>query len=203
MTPHRQLHHPDQSSDLEGVIDQLLEVCKAHAGAKVSVAQMMATIGPRSFGPLLLAPGLIGISPIGAIPFVPAVMAVVEALIAGQVLLGLRHFWIPEPIATRSVAAARMRRALEAVRPYAKFIDRFVGPRLTFLTRGIFFYLIAFLCFLVALVMPIIEIVPFAGIVPNAAIVAYGLAITAHDGLWVLIALLCTAASVYLIALAL
>jgi hypothetical protein len=54
----------------------------------------------------------------------------------------------------------------------------------------------------VALVTPLIELVPLAGIVPNAAIVAFGLALTAHDGLWALIALGFTGASAYLIFLA-
>jgi hypothetical protein len=52
---------------------------------------------------------------------------------------------------------------------------------------------------LVAAVTPIIEIVPLAGIVPNAAIVAFGLAITAHDGLAALIATLITGGSFYLL----
>jgi hypothetical protein len=191
------------STNLEGVLDTLIEICKAHEGAKVSVANVVAAVGHRSFGPLLVIPGLIGISPIGAIPFVPALMAVVELLIAGQILLGRKHFWIPGMVGRRSIAAARLRRALGAMRRYAKFFDKFLGRRLTILTHGIFLYALTVLIFLVALVMPIIEIVPLAGIVPNAAIVAFGLAITAHDGVWVLIALLFTAASIYLLASAL
>jgi hypothetical protein len=130
-------------------------------------------------------------------------MAVVEILVAGQVLIGLKHIWIPRTIAKRSIAAGRLRRALNVVRPSAKFVDRFVGPRLTILTRGVFLYAMTLLCFAVALVMPLIEIVPVAGIVPNAAIVAFGLAITAQDGLWVLIALGFAGASVWLIAIVL
>jgi hypothetical protein len=199
------LTKPDQGlppTNLEGVIDRLVEVCDTHADGNVSVSDLMATIGPRSFGPLLLVPGLMNISPIAAIPLVPASLAVIELLVSGQVLLGKKHLWIPRTIAERSLGAARLRRGLERVRPYAKFVDRLVRPRLTFLTHGIFLRLIALLCVQVALVSPIIELVPFAGTVPNAAIIAFGLAITAHDGLWVLIALLCTGASAYLIALA-
>jgi hypothetical protein len=51
------------------------------------------------------------------------------------------------------------------------------------------------------LVTPIIELVPLAGIVPNAALVAFALAITARDGLWALLAFLFTAASAWLIAM--
>jgi hypothetical protein len=49
--------------------------------------------------------------------------------------------------------------------------------------------------------MPVIEIVPLAGIVPNAALVAFGLAFTAHDGYWALLGLTITGVSAYLITL--
>jgi len=54
-------------------------------------------------------------------------------------------------------------------------------------------------CFLVSIVTPVIEIVPLAGIVPNAAIVAFGLAITAHDGVWAILATAFTLGSFYLL----
>jgi hypothetical protein len=187
-------------TNLEGLINRLQELCGRHEAVNVSVSDVMATIGPRSFGPLLLVPGLVTISPLGALPFIPASMAAIELLVSGQAFLGKKHFWIPRTIAERSLGAARFRRGLERARPYAKVIDRLVGPRLTILTHGVFVRLIALLCFLVALVTPITELVPFASSFPNAAIVAFGLAITAHDGLLVLIALACTGASVYLVA---
>jgi hypothetical protein len=81
-------------------------------------------------------------------------------------------------------------------------VDDFLSPRFTRLTTGFFFYVLAALCLLVAIVTPVIELVPLAGIVPNAAIVACGLAITAHDGLWALVAFLFSGASIYLILMA-
>ena len=188
--------------DLEGVLDQLLLACERDASDRVSVKDVLETIGNRSFGPLLLVPGLIGLSPIGAIPGIPGIMAVIVMLVAGQILIGMDHAWLPGALSRRSMTTAGLRRAVAALRPYAHFVDRFLGPRLPILTRGIFFYAITAICLVVAVVTPIIELVPLAGIVPNAAIVAFGLAITAHDGLWALIALFFTAASAYLIAMA-
>jgi hypothetical protein len=49
------------------------------------------------------------------------------------------------------------------------------------------------------MVTPVIELVPLAGIVQNAAIVAFGLALTAHDGIWALIATLITGGTFYLL----
>ena len=71
-----------------------------------------------------------------------------------------------------------------------------------YLAPVVFFYVLAALCLMVAIVTPIIELVPIAGIVPNAAICAYALAITAHDGLWALIAFMFSGASIYMIMMA-
>ena len=188
----------EEPNDLQGVLAQLAAACDASAG-RVTVVDIQDALGQRSFGPLLLVPGLIGLSPIGAIPGVPGVMAVIEILIAGQILIGLKHFWLPPGIARRSIAADRLKRAIAAMQPYARFVDRFLYSRFTILARGPAVYLIALMCLLVALVMPIIELVPLAGIVPNAAIVAFALGLTAHDGLWTAFALLFTSGSFYLL----
>lgn len=186
--------------NLRGVLDQL-EHAAAKAGpeGQVSVALVMERLGARSFGPLLLVPGLIGVSPIGAIPGLPAVMAAIAFLVAAQILIGMDHAWLPGALLRRSMPGKRLQQACSAISPYVRFVDRFLWPRLTFLTRGPFLFVMALLCLVVAAVTPIIELVPFAGIVPNAAIVAFGLALTAHDGVWALIATIITGGSFYLL----
>ena len=188
--------------DLEGVLDQILRACDRDPTEWVSVKDVMETIGNRSFGPLLLVPGLIGLSPIGAIPGLPGIMAAIVILVAIQMLFGRDHAWLPGVLLRRAMKKDRVKRGIALIRPYARFVDRFTMPRMTLLTRGAFFYVLAAACLLVAIVQPVIELVPLAGIVPNAAIVAFALAITAHDGLWALIALAFTGASAYLIAMA-
>jgi len=188
-------------TDLEGILDELSAVAAGAGEGEVSVAGVMAALGERSFGPLLLVPSLIGLSPVGAIPMLPAVMVAVEILIIGQMLLGWKHFWIPPALGRRAIDAHRFARGMDALRPVARFVDTFLSPRLSFLTEGVFFYMIAVLCLLVALVTPIIELVPLAGIVPNAAVVAFSLAITARDGVWALLAFAFTGACAWLIAM--
>ncbi len=188
---------PDPTN-LEGVIDYLARAAR-RKDDRVSVGDIFSMIGPRSFGPLVLIPGFIAVSPIGAIPGVPGVMAVIEILVTSQMLVGLDHFWLPEGLKSRSIKAGPFRAGLRAIRPYARFVDRVIAPRWTVLTRGPFFYVIAFLCLLISFIMPIIELVPLAGIVPNAALTAFGVAITAHDGIWALLAISFTVASLYLL----
>jgi hypothetical protein len=191
-----------RNRDFEDILDVLHVACQRAGTNRVSVGDVMNIIGDRSFGPLLFVPGLIGLSPIGAIPGVPGVMAVIVMIVAGQILIGMDHAWLPNGIARRSIEAPRLRRAVEVIHPYARYVDMLLRRRLTLLTEGVFFYVLAALCFLVAIVTPIIELVPIAGIVPNAAICAYALAITAHDGLWALVAFLLSGACVYMIMMA-
>jgi len=190
----------EEIHNLEGVLRQLQKAASQVGNeGQVSVAQVMATLGARSFGPLLLVPGLIGVSPIGAIPGLPAVMALIVLLVAAQMLIGMDHAWLPGALLRRSMAGKPLLQACHAIRPYAHFIDMLLRPRLTVLTRGPFLFVIAALVVAIAVVTPIIELVPLAGIVPNAAIVAFALALTAHDGVWALIATLITGGSFYLL----
>ncbi len=188
--------------NLEGVLDQILLACDRDSSEWVSVKDVMETIGNRSFGPLLLVPGLIGLSPIGAIPGLPGIMAVIVIFVSVQILFGRDHAWLPGFLTRRAMKVDSVKHGIAVIRPYSRRVDRLLMPRMTLLTRGVFFYVNAAACLLVALVQPVIELVPLAGIVPNAAIVAFALAIMAHDGLWALIALAFTGASAYLIAMA-
>lgn len=200
-TPQMAAQARPQPTTLEGILDELARVAEGDGDGDISVGEVMEAIGERSFGPLLLVPSLIGLSPIGAIPFVPLVMVAIEILIIGQMLLGWEHFWLPARLRARAISAHRFAAALDAMRPAARLVDGFVSPRLTILTEGPFFYLIALMCLAVALITPPIELVPVAGIVPNAAVAAFALALTARDGVWALLAFGFTVGSVYLIAL--
>lgn len=186
-------------TDMEGVLARFTSLCQAQAGSRLAVSDVVAAMGEQGFGPLILVPALIGLSPIGAIPGVPAITSAIIFLFAGQILLGFKHFWLPGFLARRSIAADSLARGVERMRPAAKFIDRLIGPRLTFLTDGPALYVLAAICVAIAVATPVIELVPLAGLIPNAAMAAIGLAITARDGVWALLAFAFTAGVVWFI----
>ena len=205
--PDKQVAPPAAHHDLEDVIDHIIACCiksgPLHRG-RVCVSDLMDAIGERSFGPLLLVPSLIAVSPVGAIPGLPAITSVVIVLVSAQILVRHEHVWIPGWLARRSIDAGKMEKGLTKFKPVARFVDHMLLPRLPWLTRGPFFYAIALLCLLIGLVTPILELVPLGGIPPNAAVVAFSLAIVARDGVWALLAFAFTIATIaWLVMLAL
>jgi hypothetical protein len=186
---------PDGAKTLAEVVDQIITA--GNRQDAVTVADILDSVGQRSFGPVLLVPGLIVLSPISGIPGVPTLGGIAVLLVAVQLLIGRECFWVPEFIMRRSVTRERLNSAGKLLMPMARFVDKLVKPRLAFLTRRPFNYVIAGTCVVIALVMPPLEAIPFANVVTAAAITAFGLALVAYDGALVLLAFALTAASFY------
>ena len=169
-------------ADLEDVLDVIEHA--AHGARRVSFGDIFRAIGRRSFGPLLLLPGLIVLAPlVGDIPGVPTAMAVVVLLIAGQMLLRREHFWLPRWMLDRSLAAGKVAKAAGWLRKPARFVDRYLRPRLERFVTGPGEYAIAAVALAIALFMPAMEIVPFSANGAGAVLTAFGVALIARDGL--------------------
>ncbi|MFW5972654.1 MAG: exopolysaccharide biosynthesis protein, partial [Bacteroidota bacterium] len=87
--------------NVERLIDKM-----ADAGSgedEVSLGEIVEALGPRSFGPLLLLAGLITLAPlIGDIPGMPTLMGILVLLVAVQLLLNRKHFWLPRWLLRRA-----------------------------------------------------------------------------------------------------
>ncbi|WP_149194636.1 exopolysaccharide biosynthesis protein [Luteimonas suaedae] len=173
---------------LEDLLERLAEAARREG--QVSVAEMLAAAGQRSFGVLLLVPGLIVLSPLSGMPGLPTAVAVLVLLVAVQLLCRRHHVWLPEWALRRSVSTGLLQRAVRILRPVARVVDRLTRPRLRVLAdaEGLALYPIALLCLLIALTMPPLELIPFANSVAGAALTAFGLALVTRDGLLALVA---------------
>lgn len=170
-------------------------------GDKVSIGDIVETVGRRSFGPLLLVTGLLAASPLAAIPGIPTTLGVLVAIITVQMLFGRDRFWLPKWITNRRLSHEKFCKTLHWMQKPAHVIDRFLKPRLEVVTRQTGLYTIALICALIGVAMPSLEIVPFSAHIAGLALTAFGLALIAHDGLFGLIALLITAWAVTFIVL--
>lgn len=170
---------------LEQVIDSVVELGEDRG--KVSVSDIQDKIGQRSFGPFLFVPALIEISPVGGIPGVPTMLALIIALFAFQMLFGRDHFWIPGFLGNRSVRGEKLDKGLNKIRPLVRWLDKISRARLNWATSKGALRLIAVLCVLLATSVPPLELLPFASTAPFSAICLFGLGITTRDGLVVVL----------------
>ncbi|MCW4148474.1 exopolysaccharide biosynthesis protein [Halomonas sp. 18H] len=182
---------------LEQLIDRVSQ--STHDNDQVSVGMVVESIGRRSFGPLLMLIGITLFSPLSGLPGMSIFMGSFVLLIAVQMLIGRKQFWLPHFILNRSIERRKLQKALHWLNKPARSIDRVLKPRLTFLVRNGGSYGIASLCIVVGLCMPFMELVPFSSSAAGLALLALGLALVVHDGLLVLLALGAFSATLILI----
>ena len=181
-----------QIENLSGLLDRICslvdcDTVPAESVTTIRVRQIVDTIGRRAYGPLLLALGLFSISPLTAIPGMTWASAAFTLLIALQLTFGLDRPWLPRGLLEAQISAGSLVKAVDALRPTARFVDRLLRPRLDFLARLPFVILIGLMCCAAALVTFPLGFVPFLPIVPGLAIVLFGLGLVARDGLLLLL----------------
>ena len=162
-------------------------------GEKIEIREIVEALKHRGFGSLLLALALIALMPTGAIPGVPTITGCLIILIAGQLLFGKKSPWIPSFVADLSVDRDKFDDAKEKASPYTKTFDKCVKPRIDILTGTVAKRIVAAICIALGLLMPPLEVIPFAAAIPASAIVFLGLGLSGEDGLLISIGLTITA----------
>jgi hypothetical protein len=190
----------DEASSLEEVVGRIDAIDEDED--PVTVRTVLRQLGRRSFGVMLLFAGLVVLAPlIGDIPGVPTIVATLVAITAIQMLLGRRWFWLPEMLLNRSVSRASLDRSVSLAYRPARFTDRFMRERLALFTSDLASRIIAGVALAVALVMPLLEFIPFSANLAGIALAAFGVSLIARDGLFALISLIVTASTFVLIGI--
>ncbi len=166
-------------------LEDLLDSIDAEVGgdAKLEVQDLLDAFGSRAFGGLLAAAALLVLTPVGAIPTVPSVLALFVVLVSVQHLLGCRYPWVPKAVRERGVSTHKWESARDRVRPWARRFDRVIRPRWEWFTRGAMERLISALALVAAALMVPLELLPFAAYLPALGLLLLGLSLSARDGL--------------------
>jgi len=172
--------------DLEDLLGQIQAL--ADRDDRVRLRDLHDLIGVKAFGPLLLMMALVALTPIGAVPALPTALAIAVTLIAGQVVLGRNRLWLPDFVERRHVSSKKLKASVRALSRPARWLDAVVRPRLERLTEPPFDHGVALVCVAIALMIPPLEFVPFGVAAPALALALMGLALTARDGLVVILA---------------
>lgn len=184
----------DSEPGVEGVLTELDDL--AAEKNRVRIGDVLDDFGARSFGPFIMLPALIDLSPIGGIPGLPSLLALIIAITAAQLFLGKDHVWLPQFIQKRSVTGRRLHKAVRKLHGIARWMDEHSHGRLESLTKGIWAKVAAVVIVLLCCAVPPLDFVPFGTTPPMLAIAAFGLALTVRDGVLMLIALTLAGAAV-------
>lgn len=167
------------------VIDRMVD---AGEGDTVSGDELRAVFAERAYGPLILMPSLLLVSPLSAIPMFSSLMGLTIVLISAQMLVGRSSPWLPGFVLRRGIPRDRLARAARVLRRVARVVDKVIHPRLQPLTGGVGGRVIALACVCIGLLIPPMELVPMSSSTAGAVVAVFGLALTARDGLLALIA---------------
>ena len=167
----------------------------ASDGDPVSVARVLDHFDRRSFGAFLAVPALLEITPVGGVPGVPTVLAAIIALFAVQIAWGREDLWLPDLIAARTLEAKTLDDAADRLAPAARWADRHFGTHLRALTAPPAYRVAALAVLGLCVMVPPLELVPFASTLPMATVAAFGVAMLMHDGRLMALAWLASAAA--------
>lgn len=198
--PHAAEGSTDQKNVLVGVLDGVEDQLDGD-GKRLTVGEVVASLNDRGFGALCAVIGALAAMPvIGALPGVSVGAAVLVLLIAGQQVVGQRSLWIPKFLAKCSFERATFENGIKAVRPYARWVDGLIRPRLLWFVGGdTERRLMAAAISVLALVMLPLALIPWGVFPPALAITAFGIAITGRDGVFALIGYAFVAVTVYML----
>jgi len=187
---------PEAPENLSGIFDRVESSIEGQDA--VTVADLLDAFGARAFGPVLVVPSLLTLSPLGAIPFVPAVLQLVVVVAGAQYLVGERRLWLPRRLRERGVKREKLGRAIKRLRPWARRVDRFLHPRLEPLVSPPIDRVFVAVAMLLSLALISIGFVPFAPWPPAIGIAVIGLGISTRDGVAALLGLLSCAATAWI-----
>lgn len=174
----------------DATIEGLLDAARnASDGDKTSVGQIVQSLGEQSLTPNLIFVALAVVSPLSGIPLFSTICGVTIALIAGQMLIGRDHIWLPSFVMSRRVDSDRLSHAVDVLRRPARWLDRITRPRLRLLVRGPVRKLTQLACMACGLVMPFLELVPFTSSTLGGVVSLLAFGMLARDGLFTLLGL--------------
>lgn len=180
-----------RADKLSDVLTRLAEP----ADGSVTLAQVLAAVGDRSFGAMLVLlaiPNMVA----GLIPGLSILLGLPLLLVSVQLLVGAKKPWLPRRFARFEISRVDLRRIVERTLLPLRRLERALQPRLGFMTAPWAERLIGLTC--LGLSLLVFLPIPFANLLPATGILLFGFAMLERDGLLAVVAAVIAGASVAL-----
>ena len=172
----------------EGPLEAILGTARETVdGTETDLKTIVEAFGDRAFGPVMILCSLFLMTPIGAIPGLPAAFGLIIIVFALQLLFRRETPWMPNVLRRIKISDAKLEKTRKTVSPVLRRIDSVIKARLPVMTSGPAQVLTALISIILALTMIPLGVVPFGVVAPAFIIGLFGLGITARDGLLILI----------------
>lgn len=170
----------EKGQKLSDILDTLVEETD---GKDVTLGELLDTFDGRAFGPLLLIPAILAVSPVGMIPGMSILTGSIIFLIAAQMIFSTKRPWLPNRLREFTIPREKFVNTVEKTKPWALWVEKALKQRLTIVAKRPLSYLLAVTCMVLAATMYPLALVPFGVAVPGSAVIFFALGLTARDGL--------------------
>jgi len=177
-------NEPPKEKPLEAILDTARE---AVDGTETDLKTIVEAFGDRAFGPVMILCSLFLMTPIGAIPGLPAAFGLIIIVFAVQLLFRRSYPWMPEVLRRIKISDSKLEKTRKVITPVLSKIDNVIHPRLPWMTSGPAQVLTALLAIILAMTMVPLGVVPFGVVAPAFIIGLLGLGITARDGILIIL----------------
>jgi len=118
-------------------LESILETAQdAVDGTETDLKTIVEAFGERAFGPVMILCSLFLMTPIGAIPGLPAAFGVIIIVFASQLLLRRDHPWMPEVLRKIKISEVKLEKTRQTISPILRRIDSVINVRLPWMTSA-------------------------------------------------------------------
>ncbi|MFW0776540.1 MAG: exopolysaccharide biosynthesis protein [Rickettsiales bacterium] len=181
-------HARRTSAILQEIIDS------ADKDGTISLGEFMKLLGDRTFCLAILVFSLPNSLPVPGIPGFSTITGLPIIFIAMQLLAGRSSIWLPKKVAQKTFTRRSAAKMLSKALPAVKWLEKFLRPRLVFVTSPFGERLLGALFIILSgiIILPI----PGGNFLPGLSMSLIALGMLSRDGLFVLSAIAFSIASV-------
>ncbi len=169
---------------MQSISDIFRNIDTQITGEYVSIDHLLEALHERGFGILILLLSVPMALPIPVPPGINVLLASPLILLTAQQALGRHTVWLPEGMRKKTIARQKMSTVIQAILPWSERIERFIKPRLEFVTLGVFSHLIGGFGLIMALTICVP--LPLTNTVPSLGIALMAIGVIMRDGVAVL-----------------